>query len=386
MTIEASPPLTGFYRCTDILYHYHQSLKNTRDAIQLQKILSHDAILHPRHPLAAAEGVPGIQAYIGTFHDGQARLLFSSAQVAYLRLWLYEMRLTANLIPLPYSDCMFVDVPSVSPKVFESLGALSVTSKKLGRMNQYLKEVPLLVGRRFLFERVRALWNAKGVWCALNFAAWEVDHTAISDVGWSSIHWESGTEVMRRAHLVVKENQTYKLTQLEDGGENEMVTKTTLKRKINDLFSQLGQHAPVFLVSNDSKGDLKYLRSNAFQVPLTELIHELPDAMPSAGIFVVELSELFNALAGSGDSSTDQNALERICRHLQIPFGGVRNAGTDAECTLQALRSMASGPQLDTQREQRWPDQTEVQVQFNAWDDDPKCADLEGIFPPVKSC
>ncbi|KAJ6598967.1 hypothetical protein DFH09DRAFT_1129684 [Mycena vulgaris] len=337
MDVEPSSRLIGWFRATDILFNYHQSLKNTRDAIQLQKILSHDAILHPRHPLAADGTVTGIQAYIGTFHDGQARLLFSSAQVDYLRYWLHAMQLTPDLIPLPYSNCMFIDVPSVSPTVFETLGALSATSKKLGRMNQYLKENPLLVRRRFMFERVRALWNAKGgVWCALNFSAWEVDHTAISDVGWSLIRWESDTEVSGRAHLVVKENQTM-------DAEHEMVTKTTLKRKINELFSQLGQHAPVFLVSNDSKGDLKYLRSNAFQVPLTDLIHELPETMPSTGIFVVD-------------------------------------------CTLQALRSMASGPQLDAQREQRWPDQTEVHVEFKAWHDDPKYADLEGLIPPTKSC
>ncbi|KAJ7665527.1 hypothetical protein B0H17DRAFT_290985 [Mycena rosella] len=254
-------------------------------------------------------------------------------------------------------------------------------------MNQYLKENPLLVGRRFMFERVRALWGAKGgVWCALNFSAWEVDHTAISDVGYSSVHWEAGAEVARRAHLIVKENQTYKKAQVEDGAENELVTKATLKRKINDLFSQLGQHAPVFLVSNDSKGDLKYLRSKAFQVLLTNVIHELPDAMPSTGIFVVDLPELFYALTGSGDSNTEQNALQRICTHLKIPFGGARNASSDAECTLQALRSMASGPQVDAQREQRWPGQTEVQVQFKAWDDDPKYADLEGVIPPAISC
>jgi hypothetical protein len=43
---------------------------------------------------------------------------------------------------------------------------------------------------------------------------------------------------------------------------------------------------------------------------------------------------------------------------------------------------MASGPQLDDQREQRWPNQTEVEVQFQAWVDDPKYADLQGVFPP----
>ncbi|KAF7352710.1 hypothetical protein MVEN_01237000 [Mycena venus] len=334
------------------------------------------------------DGAKGIQAYIGTFHDGQARLLFSSAQVDYLRYWMQAMKLTEHLIPLPYSDCMFLEssLATVAPTVFESLGALGATSKKLGRMNQSLKEKPLLVPRRATFERVRTLWNAqKGVWCALNFAAWEVDHTAISDIGWSLIRWESGTEVADRAHLVVEGNQKYKKTELQDGGEHEMVTKVKLKQKITDLFSRLGQHAPIFLVSNDSSGDLKYLRSNAFQISLSDLVLELPETMPSAGVFIVEPAELFDALTGSGDPNIDYN-LKRICKHLEIDFGPVRNGGTDAECMLQALRSMASGPQLDAQREERWPDQTksEVEVELGEWDNDPQCADLEAIFPPQK--
>lgn len=147
----------------------------------------------------------------------------------------------------------------------------------------------------------------------------------------------------------------------------------------------------------------RYLRSNAFQVPLTGLIDELPDTMPSAGIFVVDLSELFNALIGSVDSDAHHtgSAMERICKHLQIDFGGARNAGTNAQvchalrgsvslvltmfqCTLQALQSMASGLPLDAQREQRWPDQTEVQVRFKAWEADH--TDLEGLFPATKIC
>jgi hypothetical protein len=129
------------------------------------------------------------------------------------------------------------NLATVVPVVLETLGALSYTSKvfiiprtlyiasqkylfaqKLGRMNQSLKEKPLLVPRRATFERVRTLWNAKkGVWCAVNFAAWEVDHTAISDFGWSLVRWEfePGVDVTERGHLVVEANQKYKTTELE---------------------------------------------------------------------------------------------------------------------------------------------------------------------------
>ncbi|KAJ7179046.1 hypothetical protein C8R46DRAFT_622618 [Mycena filopes] len=382
--VADAPPLTGYYRAMDILYEYQKSLKNTRDAVQLQKILSYDAVLHPRHPFAAENPHKGIRAYIGTFHDGQARVLFSSAQVEYLRFWMHAMKLTEDrLIPLPYSDCMFLkeSVAVASPTVFESLSALRVTSKKLGRINQVLKEKPLLFGRRTMFERVRTLWHAKqGVFCAFTVDAWEMDHNCVSDVGWSLIRWQSGAEISEHGHLVVRENQTYKTTELEDDAGHQVVSNVTLKRKIGELFSQLGQHAPIFLLSNDSKGDLKYLR-NAFQVPLADATSHLPDTMPTTGVFLIEPAELFDALTGSGESDVDHN-LGRIRKHLHIDFRNIRNASTDAEATMQALRTMASGPQLDDQRAERWPGQNDVEVKLKPWEDDPKHPDLEGLFPP----
>jgi hypothetical protein len=34
--------------------------------------------------------------FVGTFHDGQARLLFSSAQVDYLRYWMHAMKVSVR--------------------------------------------------------------------------------------------------------------------------------------------------------------------------------------------------------------------------------------------------------------------------------------------------
>src|SRR5260370_12456142 len=42
----------------------------------------------------------------GTLEDGEARLMFSSAHVEYVRYWLHAIGLTKELIPLPYSDCL----------------------------------------------------------------------------------------------------------------------------------------------------------------------------------------------------------------------------------------------------------------------------------------
>lgn len=44
----------------------------------------------------------------GTFESGETRLLFSSAQVDYVRYWLHAMNLTKTLLPMPYSDCLIL--------------------------------------------------------------------------------------------------------------------------------------------------------------------------------------------------------------------------------------------------------------------------------------
>lgn len=62
----------------------------------------------------------------GTFHTGESRLLFSSAQVDYIRYWLHAMKLTKNIISLPYSDCLLTEsnLRNVSPVVYKDGGSL----------------------------------------------------------------------------------------------------------------------------------------------------------------------------------------------------------------------------------------------------------------------
>jgi hypothetical protein len=70
---------------------------------------------------------------------------------------------------------------------------------------------PTLAGRRHTFERVRQLWSEKkGAWCALDFEAWERDHTAITEFGWSTIAWQDGQMIEDRGHLTVKEHRGYR--------------------------------------------------------------------------------------------------------------------------------------------------------------------------------
>jgi hypothetical protein len=167
----------GFYRYTDIWFEWYgwrlwefrgrdvltcrdcrnQVLPNKEDGFAVKAILAHDAITHPDHPLRIA-GKQGIELFIGelahillpngqshtflsgTLENGEARLLFSSAQVEYIRYWLHTMGFTKELIPLPYSDCLLTSsrLQNHSPVVYktgtELRSALKVDNGFPGRM------------------------------------------------------------------------------------------------------------------------------------------------------------------------------------------------------------------------------------------------------------
>ena len=117
-------------------------MPNKEDGFAVKAILAHDAITHPDHPLRIA-GKQGIELFIGelatychplqpnganhtflsgTLENGEARLLFSSAQVEYIRYWLHAMGFTKELIPLPYSDCLLTSsrLQNHSPVVYKT--------------------------------------------------------------------------------------------------------------------------------------------------------------------------------------------------------------------------------------------------------------------------
>lgn len=169
---------------------------------------------------------------LGTFPTGEARLLFSSKQVDYIRYWLHAMQLTKKMIPMPYSDCLLTesDLRSVSPAVYPDGGSLRKAIKASGKSiygrllilfltmqtieknNKRLKGAnPLLSHRRNLFERVRTFWaEKKGVWCAIDFEAWEMEHTLLTEFGSSFIGWQDNRMISEQQHLIVEEALLYR--------------------------------------------------------------------------------------------------------------------------------------------------------------------------------
>ncbi|KAG5648977.1 hypothetical protein DXG03_000326 [Asterophora parasitica] len=329
---------------------------------------------------------------MGTFVTGESRLLFSSAQVDYIRYWLHAMQLTKDLIPLPYSDCLLVesDLRGVSPVVYPDGGALRNSIKKIDKNNKRLKgSNPILTSRRELFERVRTFWaQKKGVWCALDFEAWEYEHKLITEFGWRLVGWNDGVEFHETGHFIVDEHQKYRNSKYvpehrydydPDFGKSEILKKASFKTRILDFLQDLENYGPVFLVFHDNNQDIKYLRSEMIGAPLDGLSYVLPDAIPDAGLFVVDTSDLFAALEGT--TTADRRALGRMCSLIQIPTRNLHNAGNDAYYTLEAMITMAGGDPVDIQREKRWPNRTSqgVKVDFKPHEEDSDFSDEEGL-------
>ena len=70
-----------------------------------------------------------------------------------------------------------------------------------------------LLALRRTFERVRTCWSAsKGVWLAIDFEAWEMEHQLITEYGWSLVRWQGEEEMTQNGHYIVEEHQKYKNT------------------------------------------------------------------------------------------------------------------------------------------------------------------------------
>ncbi|KZT20365.1 hypothetical protein NEOLEDRAFT_1075745 [Neolentinus lepideus HHB14362 ss-1] len=387
----APTALTGYYRFTDIWFEWHQALPNQADISTLKAVLQYDALIHPDHPLMEDPSK-------GVLKNQESRLMFSSAQVEYVRYWLHAMKLTEEPIPIPDSEALLTSeqLQTVSPVFYTDAATLKKAIKTIEKNNKKLRYVDnVLMARRNTFERVRTFWAEQaGIWCAIDFESWERDHTILTELGWALIRWDKGKEISEQGHIIVKENRAYSNgTYVPDHrdkflfGTSDVLDKKTFKKRVADLLAQWQSSGPLFLVFHDAGQDIKYLKSSSVEAPLPFLNRALPDVVPGEGTYVVDTADLFAAL--EGESAPRRRGLEQMCRHLQISTDYLHNAGNDAYYTLQALKSMASGDPVDMQREKRWPNHTEgsmtgVKVQFQPWEENSDYSDSEGLMPAPK--
>lgn len=361
------PTVTGYYRYTDIWFDWHSKLPNPEDGSVLKAILAHDALAHPKHPLHV-EGDQGARLYQGTFKTGEARLLFSSAQVDYVRYWLHAMGMTKEVIPLPWSDCLLTssDLETVTPVIYPDGGAIRGALKVIDKNNKKLKGAGFektLTHRRLVFERARSLWAAKkGIWCAIDFEAWEMDHEEITEFGYRFVGWKDGSKVEECGHWIVENAMQYTNSRYVQGnrdwyqfGQSEKIRRKVFDQRIRDLLVTLRSYGPVYLVFHDPYGDLKYLNQVGAELG-TDVSHVLPDAVPSGGILIIDTAELLHGLMG--ESGGNSRSLEKMCNLLRVPASFFHNGGNDAHYTLSCLIEMAGGDPLDIQRETRWPNRS----------------------------
>ena len=226
-----------------------------------------------------------------------------------------------------------------------------------------------LNARRLMFERMRSLWSEKrGVWCSVDFEAWDLDHRVITEFGWSTVSWNDGELVEDMGHLIVAKHRTFtnhyvpenrKVSRLSSSsstriddfvlkfyhhGQSRDVTLKQLREHIHNMIQSTKKPGPLFLVFHDNHEDLKYLRSPEIEAPLEDLSFILPESCAEAEasdtnkIYVVDTSELFAAL--EGDSGGQKRSLERVCRLLQIKSEftqHLHNAGNDARVGTGSL-------------------------------------------------
>ncbi|KAL0949458.1 hypothetical protein HGRIS_009512 [Hohenbuehelia grisea] len=400
--MKKTPVLTGYYRWTDVFYCWTDVL-HPDDVSPLKAFLAHDSITHPEHPLCK-EGSKRVEFYIGTLSNGDMRLMMSSAQIDYARYWLHAMGYTKKIIPLPYSDCLVTqsELRFISTITFAAGYELKKAPARIEKSGKGAKSMsPGLGMRRDMFETVRTLWRAQsGTWCAIDIEEWEWEHDVVTEFGYSFIRWENGTEVTQTGHFIVDKHQTYSNGKwVPDNrrnfsfGTSEILSGMDFRKRIHNLIADLGQRGPVYLVLHDHSQDIKTLldakTKPKIEAPLNGMTHILPKSPPASGLFLVDSSDIFGALEGEG---THRKSLERICRSLQIPTEYLHNAGNDAHYTLLALQSMATGEQVDMQRERRWPNRTgpticygttNLKVKFHPWEEDSDYSDEEGLFPPM---
>jgi len=329
--------------------------------------------------------------------------MFSSAQVEYIRYYLNAAGYINSLMPLPSSHYLLTTshLKNVSPVYFSDPKVLRKALTSISKLNNRLRGITgdiKLEALRLKFERARTLWSAKkGVWCAIDFEAWEMKHDDITEFGYSLFRWESGRLVgPEEGHWTIKEmKSTRNFKYIADNRDNyQWGTSIEKSRRVfgQDLctfVAGLKEHGPVFLVFHGAPNDIQYLKQ--FKVPeADEATKDIPGTNPTSGIFIIDTADLFASLEGR---SGERRGLERMCRLLKMyEVYYMHNAGNDAHWTLMALKDMVSGQPLDIQREKRWPAQMELSktgaktttVAHLPWEIDPEYDDMEGIFEPFQ--
>jgi len=240
-------------------------------------------------------------------------------------------------LPMPNSHYLMPasSFESVSPCIYKAGVDLKNAQKTIQKNNKRLKGTDQsLVALRKTFECVRGYHaDKRGVWCAIDFESWEMEHAMLTEFGWSMLTWQDGKERIVDGHTAVAERSSYRNGKyIIDNRDHFLFGKTQhldfkeWKKHIHSLILKSSKPGPLFLIFHDKSQDLKYLK--AIEAPIAALSATLPDATPDHGIFAIDTAEIFAALEGD---SRERRGLERMCLLLGIKdVERLHNAGNDA--------------------------------------------------------
>ncbi|KAL5488113.1 hypothetical protein ACEPAI_6221 [Sanghuangporus weigelae] len=363
MSTNNASACTGYYRYTDIAFHYPKAIADLQEASALKLAVHHKALGDPSHPLRAGNE-RGLELFIGTLPKGESRLMFSSAQVEYLRYLVHAMGFAKKPLPLPSSEYLLTEakLTNVTTVYLKTPYEIKKAYDKVRKNSRKVRNDAILATYRYSFEKVRNLYACKkGSWLAIDIEAWTLLRSAITEFGWSYFRTNGDEEVQEQGHYIVKKNKNLRNGQYVADARKKYAFGTSLeletedfKKAVRELFGKLQESGPLFLIFHDCRQDIEFLKNTEyFGDGLTsKLEYSILKEIPDEGTFVIDTTELFSALEGD---IREKRSLADMCRLLQIQTQHLHNAGNDAYYTLLALKSMASGNQVDAQREERWP-------------------------------
>ncbi|EJD01094.1 uncharacterized protein FOMMEDRAFT_158230 [Fomitiporia mediterranea MF3/22] len=364
--MDKTTTISGYYRYTHILFAYPGTIQDPGEASAFKSFVHYTALGDPAHPLRV-NNEKGLELYIGTLREGKTRLMFSSSQFEYIRYLLHATELTKELLPLPSSKYLLTEsmLTNISTVYLKSPIEMKKAYQVVEKNGRKLKCDMKLSSFRHTFDKVRDIYaSKKGTWMAIDIEAWTVLSSAITELGWSFQRWNDDQEMQGQGHFIIKKNKNLRngqhVADAQDkfafGSSVELET-TEFKSKVDSLFTDLQSSGPLFLVFHDAHGDIRFLNNSEYfpEGLIDNFMFSLPSGIPDEGTFVIDTTELFSALEGDARM---KRSLGDMCRLLNIETLHLHNAGNDAHYTLLALKTMASGNQVDAQREERWPSRT----------------------------
>ncbi|KAL7417308.1 hypothetical protein BDY24DRAFT_377438 [Mrakia frigida] len=369
----------GYYRYTDIIFEWPKHLPD--DQLQpLRAFLNAEALTDVDCPLRLP-GADGLELFIGEWPNGHKRFLLSSKQLEFIRYYLYQSGMVDVLISLPsFAYLIHADeMKAVEPIILRDQLSLRRVLRDLDKSNKRIKkgtpESRMTDVQREL-EEIRGRWDTAkkgggGVFLAVDFESWEMDHSIVTEWGYAGVRWvpmkdgSGGVEEMREeGHLIAEDYKRYRNgkyvpnnTDYYRFGTSERIRTLPLFRSaLKDLvekwssFSSEEGGGPLYLIFHDTTSDLSYLSLSSIDISTMQINLLSPSHLPSPPkpsegpakkVFALDTKGMYESVIKTAGTKTEKRSLETMVADLGFEEAEkFHNAGNDAHWTLSAFVKM----------------------------------------------